>query len=215
MSTDYYIYLKQIDQFSVKSFNQYCDSIGLCVAIHPAFDIFGESGFIPIRFVDKRFSKAGENFDFVSGFEFSLSEYHYIMQPQEEPKSIFRKLFPKKQKEETAFDRAIKDSTMMAAVSCRSVDSFEVLLAHVFGAYLVKYCGAIFDDPQTGQFYDNSNWLETEIAAILDELSQQAAASGLVTHQFKVWENIISAADEGIAPASPSPSISPFCDNRQ
>ena len=188
MSIDYYIYLKQIDQFSAKAFSQYCDSIGLCAAVHPEFDIVEESGFIPIRFTDKRFATAGENFDFLSGFELFLSEYHhYTLQPKEEPKCILRKLFPKKQKEESAFDRAIKDSKIMIAVSCSSADSFEVLLAYVFGAYLVKYCDAIFDDPQTGQFYDNSNWLETEIAAILDELLQQAATGELITHQFTVW----------------------------
>ena len=113
MSIDYYIYLKQIDQFSSEAFSQYCDSIGLYAAFHPKFDIFEASGFIPVRFTDKRFAKAGDNFDFLSGFELLLSEYHhYTLQPKEEPKIIFRKLFPKK-KEESVFDRAIKDSKIM------------------------------------------------------------------------------------------------------
>lgn len=188
MSIDYYIYLKQLEQFSSKAFSQYCDSIGLCAAFHPKFDIVEASDFVPIRLSDKRFAKDGAKFDFLSGFELFLSEYHHREpKPKEGHKSIFRKLFPKKPKAENAFERAIKDSSMVIAVSCRSSDSFEVLLAYVFGAYLVKFCGAIFDDPQTGQFYDNSNLLETEIAAILDELLQQAATGELITHQFTAW----------------------------
>ena len=97
------------------------------------------------------------------------------------------KIFKAKPIQETPFDRAIKDATWLIELRCGSADSFEVLLAYIFGAYLVKCCGGVFDDPQTGQFYENSNHLESEITAIISELLEQGNTGELLTHEFKEW----------------------------
>ena len=100
---------------------------------------------------------------------------------------FFQKLFKAKPVQETPFDRAVKDAVWLAELRCGSADSFEVLLAYVFGAFLVKCCGGVFDDPQTGQFYDDYTHLETEIMAIIAQLQEQKKAGELLTHPFREW----------------------------
>lgn len=187
MSMDYYVYLKQADAFSSQSFEQYCSSLGLHIELHPSFSLLEDAGFSPIRFIDERFARDGRSHDFLSGFELYSSEYHHILQPQKKATGFFHKFFKAKPIQEKPFDSAIKDATWMIEVCCGSSDSFEVLLAYVFGAYLVKCCGGVFDDPQTGQFYENSNHLESEITAIISELLEQANAGELLTHEFEEW----------------------------
>ena len=187
MSMDYYVYLKHPDTFSAQSFEQYCSSLGLHIELHPSFNLLEDAGFSPIRLIDERFISDSGSHDFLSGFELFSSKYHHILQPQEKATGFFHKLFKAKPIQEKPFDRAIKDATWLIELRCGSADSFEVLLAYVFGAYLVKCCGSVFDDPQTGQFYDDSNHLESEIAAIIAELLEQANASELLTHEFKGW----------------------------
>ena len=186
MSTDYYIHLKQLSTFSTTSFEEYCNSLGLCVAVHPSFNIFEHSGYVPMRFVDERFSNAGGPSDFLSGFELFLDEYNHEIQPKK-PKGFFQKLFLPKAKKDNPFDITVKDFQTVIVLNCSSSDSFEILLAHVFGAYFVKCFGGVFDDPQSGQFYDDSKHLEAEIATIVEELSQQATAGELLTHTFDGW----------------------------
>lgn len=185
---DYYIYLKQTDGFSVKSFESYCSTLGLHVTTHPSFNLLEGSGFEPMRLIDERFAKEGEYKAFLSGFELYSSEYQHILQPPKKKIGLFQKLFKAKPVEETPFDRVIKDASVLIELRCSGEDSFEVLLAYVFGAYLVKHCGGVFDDPQTGQYYDNCNHLENEIAEILTELLQQANADELLTHEFTEWD---------------------------
>ena len=187
MSIDYYIYLKETDAFSSQSFEQYCSSLGLHIELHPSFNLLEGAGFSPIRFIDERFAGNGGSHDFLSGFELYSSQYHHVLQPQQQPKGFFQKLFKVKPVQETPFDRAVKDATWLIELCCGIADSFEVLLAHVFGAYLVKSCGGVLDDPQTGQFYDEHNHLESEIKAIMAELLEQANAEELLTHEFKEW----------------------------
>ena len=187
MSMDYYVYLKQMDAFSSQSFEQYCSSLGLHIELHPSFNPLEDAGFSPIRLIDERFISDSGSHDFLSGFELFSSKYHHILQSQEKATGFFHKLFKAKPIQEKPFDRAIKDTTWLIELRCGSADSFEVLLAYVFGAYLVKCCGSVFDDPQTGQFYDDSNHLESEIAAIIAELLEQANAGELLTHEFKGW----------------------------
>lgn len=187
MSMDYYVYLRQTDAFSTQSFEQYCYSLGLHVELHPSFNLLEDAGFSPIRFIDERFFRDGGNHDFLSGFELYSSEYHHVLQPQKKATGFFRKLFKAKPIQENPFDKAIKDATWLIELHCGNADSFEVLLAYVFGAYLVKCCGGVFDDPQTGRFYHDNEHLESEITAIITELLAQANAGELSTHEFKEW----------------------------
>ena len=187
MSMDYHVYLNHADVFSSQAFEQYCNSLGLHIELHPAFNLLGDSGFLPIHLIDERFVGAGGSHDFLSGFELYSSEYHHILQPQKQAAGFFKKIFKTKPIQETPFDSAVKDAAWLIELRCGSADSFEVLLAYVFGAYLVKYCGGVFDDPQTGQFYDDNSHLEIEIASITTELLEQANTGELLTHEFTEW----------------------------
>ena len=187
MSIDYYVYLKHPDAFSPQSFEQYCRSLGLHIELHPSFNLFEDAGFLPIRLIDERFVEDGGSHDFLSGFEFYSSEYQHVLQPQKKATGFFHKIFKAKPIEETPFDRAIKEATWLIELCCRSADSFEVLLAYIFGAYLIKCCDGTFDDPQTGQFYNDHNHLESEIEKIIAELLEQGNAGELLTHEFKEW----------------------------
>ena len=185
MSMDYYVYLKQPNAFSALAFEQYCGFLGFHIKLHPSFKLLEETGFSPIRLVDERFAGDGGNHDFLSGFELASSEYQHVLQPQKA--GFWHKIFKAKTAQETPFDRAIKDATWSIGIRCGSADSFEVLLAYIFGAYLVKCCGGVFDDPQTGQFYEDHHHLESEIEAIIAELLEQENAGELLTHDFQEW----------------------------
>ena len=187
MSIDYYVYIKNPDAFSVPSFEQYCSFLGLRIELHPSFSLLEDAGFSPIRLIDERFVRDGRNHDFLSGFELYSSEYQHIVQPQKKTAGFLRKIFKAKPIQETPLDRAIKDATWLIELRCGSADSFEVLLAYIFGAYLIKSCGGVFDDPQTGQFYDDHSRLESEIKAIIAEFMEQTSAGELLTHEFTGW----------------------------
>ena len=185
MSMDYYIYLKHPDAFSVPAFAQYCVFLGLNIELHPSFKLLEETGFSPIRLIDERFAGDGGNHDFLSGFELSSSEYHHVLQTQKG--GFWQKIFKAKPVQETPFDSAVKDAAWLMELRCGNADSFEVLLAYIFGAYIVKCCGGVFDDPQTGQFYEDHHHLESEIEAIIAELLEQESAGELLTHDFQEW----------------------------
>ena len=187
MSIDYYVYLKNADKFSAEDFEVYCNSLGLCVVLHPSFDLLKNTGFIQIKFMDMRFAENAEDGAFLSGFELFSSEYRHIPQPEKKKGGLIGRLFKKRSDDESPFDKAIKDSTLMLEISCSSADSFEVLLAHVFGAYFVKDLCGVFDDPQTGQFYDDNKHLEDVITEILTELQEEKNKGELLTHKFVKW----------------------------
>ncbi len=187
MSIDYYIYLKDAENFSAEDFEEYCNSLGLCVVLHPSFDLLKNTGFIQIKFTDMRFAENEEDGAFLSGFELFSSEYRHIPQPEKKKGGLIGRLFKKGSDEKSPFDKAIKDSTLVLEISCRSEDSFEVLLAHVFGAYFVKDLCGVFDDPQTGQFYDDNKHLEDVITEILTELQEEKNKGELLTHKFVKW----------------------------
>ena len=187
MSIDYYVYLNQTNALSSQSFEQYCSSLGLHIELCPSFNLLEDAGFSPIRLIDERFVRNGRSHDFLSGFELYSSEYHHNIQTQKKATGFLHKLFKAKPIQEKPFDRAVKDAVWLIELCCGSTDSFEVLLAYVFGAYLVKCYGGVFDDPQTGQFYDNNNHLESEINAIISELLVQANTGDLLTHEFTGW----------------------------
>ena len=187
MSVDYFVYLKHAEGFSAQAFEAYCGSLGLRIQLHPGFKLLEDEGFLPIRFADDRFHGDGGERAYLSGFELYASEYHHVLQPPKKETGFFRFLRKTRAARETPFDKAVKEAAWLLELGCGSADSFEVLLAYVFGAYLVKCCGGVFDDPQTGQFYETYSWMETEVAAIIGELREQATAQALITHEFTGW----------------------------
>lgn len=187
MSMDYYIYLKDTKQFSIQSFEQYCHTLGLSIAVYPSFNFAENFGFLPMRLIDTRFATGGESNAYLSGFEMYSSEYRHTIPEPKKPSGFFRKLFKPQPVEESPFDKAVEDASTLVSMRCSSADSFEILLAYVFGAYLVKHCDGVFDDPQTGQFYNVSKHIEIEIETIISELQSAAAAGELLTHEFKEW----------------------------
>ena len=187
MSIDYSVYLKRAEDFSARSFEEYCGSLGLTVKLHPEFNMSEDSGFLPFRLIDERFAAEGENHDFKSGFEIYSSEYRHIIRPLEKKTGFFKKLFKAKTIEETPFDKAVKDASLLISLVCGYYDSFEVLLAYVFGAYLVAHCGGVFYDPQSDRLYDRREDLENEIAEIISELQEMKSQGELLTHKFDEW----------------------------
>lgn len=187
MSMEYYIYLKRADAFSARAFEQYGSSLGLHIELYPSFCLLENVGFLPIRLMDERFAADGSNDDFLSGFELYSSEYHHVSRTQKKATGFLSKWFKTKPARETPFDSAVKDAAWLIGLRCGSADSFEVLLAYVFGAYLVKYCGGVFDDPQTGQFYADHSHLENEVTAIIAELQKLKNTGELLTHEFEKW----------------------------
>lgn len=180
MRINYYVYLKDTVEFSSPAFESYCARLGLQVTVYPKFDFWKDFGFLPMRLVDWRFGGCG---DFLSGFEFCSLECPKIT-PQ---KKKFTDLFPKKPQpvEETDFERAVRSSQVVIALRCGGGDSFESLLAYIFGAYLVADMGGIFVDHQTGAYYTDGQSIEEYISQIIVQL--QKSPSQLLTHQFEKW----------------------------
>lgn len=184
MSIDYFVYLKKPENYSSGEFERCCESLGLRAEMHPAFSFREDSGFTPICLTAEQLAANGP---YLSGFEFYFSEYLHAVTPKKAP-GLLGKLFRKNTAEESPFDAAVKDSVALVELHCGTADSFEVLLAYVFGAYLVKYCGGVFDDPQTGQFFDTCDRMEAAVAEILQELQGLADAGQLRTHRFTGWK---------------------------
>ena len=67
------------------------------------------------------------------------------------------------------------------------MDSFEPVIAFLFGAYCIRNCGAVLDDPQTGKHDDHAGELEQEIVPAADGLIACAKNGGLHTHPFEGW----------------------------
>lgn len=182
---DYTVYLSHGDCFAAKSFEEYCAALGLHTELHPDFSLQNASGFVPVRLQDIRLADRDGNSDFLSGFECYVSEYSYA--PPDCPrKRFFHMLQRKKEKQENPFEKAIQACTLQVDISCLG-DPVEVLLAYLMGAYFAKYCGGVFDDPQTGQFFTEHAQLEAEVSEMLEELIRQRNTGTLVTHPFSHW----------------------------
>ena len=183
---DCYVYLKET--FPDKSaFENYAKELGYNVTLHPKVVLLDDSGFCPIRFIDTRFNDATGTDTFMTGFELYCDNY----QPSEPEVTaskgllgIFRK---KAQHKETSLDMAIKGSSTVLYLRCSGSDSFEILMAYLFGAYCVKHCNGVFDDPQFGCFYREASDIEKEISNILDELQEENRSGSLHTHKFEGW----------------------------
>ena len=187
MSLDLYVYLKEDSGFSPKGFEAFCRSLNLQVHIPPDFDIREGCDRVPLTFTSDAFSETGKAESYSTGFELFVSDYEYSPCPVEKPRTekpvgFLQRLFSKKRREEvpeevpeelpqeTPFEQAIKDCQKQLALVCHSGDSFELLMAYLFGAYLVDSLGGILDDPQTGRYFQNSQELKAEIASVWEYL---------------------------------------------
>ena len=186
MSMDYYVYLKKTFPDKL-AFENYAKELGYNLTLHPETDLMNDSGFCPIRFIDARFNDATGTDTFMTGFEL----YRDIYQPSKQKVTIskgflgiIRKRVPHK---ETMLDRAVKGSSTVLYLRCSGSDSFEIMMAYLFGAYCVKHCNGVFDDPQFGCFYRESSAIEKEISTILDELQEEKRLGNLHTHKYEGW----------------------------
>ena len=185
---DFCIYLKNIDAFSPQAFEAYCLSLGFDIKLHPAFDLVKNVGFLPMRLIDVRFAIYQNGGSFLTGFEvYSEPSEHTVSAPPQKV-SLFKKLFSKKQPKETPFDQAVKDCTYLVSLRCGVADSFEILMAFIFGGYLIKTYGGIFDDPQCDYYYDDSQQLELAANEFLAHLIEKSEKGELQTHPFQGWE---------------------------
>ena len=182
MGRNYYVYLKDTAMFSAAAFEDYCGRLGLQVQVHPGFDFEKSSGFLPMHLTDGRFGKVG---DFLSGFEFWLMDCPKITPARKKLTDLFRKKAPPV--EESDFERVVRDSQWVADLRCSGADSFEVLLAYAFGAYLVGELGGVFIDHQTGAYYTPTSPMEDAIQQIIAQLRTDASAGALQPHNFTGW----------------------------
>ena len=187
MSIDYIVYTKDITSFSIKNCEKYISSLGLDIEIHPEYEPFSHTGFLPIRLYGNFISEIFNEKSFLSGFEICLNQYRPIPAAKTQM-GLFKKIFEKKvSQQQIPLDNAIKDASHYFSITCSSADSFERLLSYAFSAYLCKYCSAIFDDPQTSRFLDNEDLLVTEVNAIIDNLKIMCQNKQLLTHNFIAW----------------------------
>lgn len=160
---DFNIYLKDSEKFSLENFEAYCRSVGFDISLYPNFvPEEWEGGFLPIRFVDRRFEEMQKNCVFLTGFEL----YYFPIKKEEMDTYGF---------------------TCMLSLRCGVEDSFEFLMALVFGGYFLKTCGGVFADPQSECLVVDFRDLEAEIQAIWAELIQMNEDGLLRTHRFEGW----------------------------
>lgn len=186
MSMDFYVYLKQ-ESPEKSDFESFAKGLGFQITVHPKIELMDLTGFCPIRLNDTRFTDKDGIDTFVTGFEL----YHDDFIPSKSPATVsksFLGLFRKKiQPKETPFDLAVKNSSVVMSLRCSNSEPLEILMAYLFGAYCVKHCNAVFDDPQFGTYYIDSAVIEAEISKIVDELCEEKEAGNLCTHKFEEW----------------------------
>ena len=186
MSLDYDVYLKNPDAFSNPAFEAYCASLGFDVKLHPDTNLMSDDGFVPVCLTDDRFVQNGSN-QFLTGLESFPAPYQPVARDTSKPCGLLG-LFHKQPTEETPFEQKTKDAAFVLAMTCRSMDSFEHIIAILLGAFCVRHCGGIFDDPQMGRYYDDAEELEQEtLAYAVKELIEEAEAGDLRTHPFEGW----------------------------
>ena len=163
---DLTIFLKHPENFSLPMFEQYCISMGLNVALYPSFELekWG-GGFLPARFTDSRFKQYPNDSAFLTGFElyFERCDHHAFKLPNG------------------------SEYPYVVALRCGVADSFELLMAFAFGAYLTKMCEGVFVDPQDDVPYEDFRELEDAVGEIMTELLDLSKKGGLCTHRFDGW----------------------------
>ncbi len=186
MSVDLYVYLKQ--ELPDKSqFESFAMELGFQITVHPEIKLMNATGFCPIRLIDRRFTDKDGIDSFLTGFEI----YHDDFRPSNAPLPVSRGIFglfhKKNLPKESPFDLAVRGSSVVISLRCSGSDSLEILMAYLFGAYCIKHCNAVFDDPQFGSYYIDIKVVETEIAKIVDELCKEKESGNLYTHKFDEW----------------------------
>lgn len=186
MSLDYYVYLKR-KMPNKSAFEEYAKELGFELNVHPKIDFMTDTGFCPICLTDVRFGNENESNAFLTGFEIYHDDFHPSKPNTSGSKGIWGLFQKKVQIKETPFDLAVKDSSLVLSLSCSGIDSFEILMAYIFGAYCVKHCNAVFDDPQYGCFYNDAAIIESEISRIVEELVDIKESGDLHVHLFEAW----------------------------
>ena len=165
---EFNVFVKHSKNFSLQGFKEYCLLMRLDIALHPSFELEKwDGGFLPARFIDSRFKCCQKDFDFLTGFELYFEKCDYSVGQLPDG----------------------WDYPHMVALRCSMADSFEVLMAYVLGAYLVKTCEGVFLDPQSGAFSEDYRELEAAICEIMTELIDFSKNGELRTHCFKGWED--------------------------
>lgn len=184
MSIDYCVYVKNIENFSTEGFFRYASALGVDLRTEEDFAIAEARGFQPfllnLHFLDTVSSEK----TFLSGFEMYTDEHKYTYEKTDKP-TFWQKIFNRTSStlpESSPLSKAVSDAKTVVSVNCSSSDSFEVLLAHIFAAYLCSSCGGILHCPQTGKLYEDVKVIESEIAFIKEELNREALAGELCTH---------------------------------
>ncbi|MBQ9044449.1 MAG: hypothetical protein IJ112_00685 [Oscillospiraceae bacterium] len=187
MSMDYEVYLKDASAFSRDALERYAASLGFQLEVHPEYELLTDDGFVPFCLTDRRFSQTDGCERFVTGFEAYPAPWQPVEKCAPQPKGVLGKLFQKKPEAESPFQQKIKDSSHVISLHCSGADPFESLVAELLGAFCVKYCGAILDDPQLGRYYDEAEDLEVVLEQITIDLLAEAEAGELRLHRFEGW----------------------------
>ena len=184
MSMDYLLFLRRPEAFSREDFAKYCKAQGFLVMIDPEYVLQEDTGFVPFCYTDGRFTGTDGTHRFLTGFE-SYPEPYSPAAAQETPapKGFFGKLFGKKTAAMKPTEQSVPDAKMLLTLVCHG-DAFEVLMAHLFGAYLLRASGGVMEDPQLGKRYEDAGDVETEVQRILAEELEEEKTGKLVKHPF-------------------------------
>lgn len=186
MSMDYYFYLKSTDGISSQGFEAYCASIGYTVRLHPDTNLLTDEGFVPACLTDDRFAMDG-NDRFLSGVDWFIAPYR--SEPEEEKPSGLWGLFRRKNKVESPLQKRIRNSTVEMCAACHFIDAFELLIAQLLGAYLIKTCGAVMHDPQSGKYFDDETYVKEIIDGLVKAMLASKEEGTLRVHPFERWES--------------------------
>ena len=69
MSIDYYVYIKNIDAFSISKCEEYFSNLGPSIEIYPEYDAYSHMGYLPIKIEGDFISGTFAGKSFLSGFE--------------------------------------------------------------------------------------------------------------------------------------------------
>ena len=186
MSMDYYYYVKSTDGISTQGFEAYCASIGYTVRLHPDTDLITDKGFVPACLTDDRFTIDGNN-RFLTGVEWFFAPYR--PEPEAEKTSGLWGLFRKKNKTESPIQKRVRNSTVEMSAACHFIDAFELLIALLLGAYLIKTCGAVMHDPQSGRYFDDEATVREIINGLVKAMLASKEEGTLRVHPFERWES--------------------------
>lgn len=185
MSMDYYYYLNHTDGISTQGFEAYSASIGYRVQMHPDTDLLQDKGFLPACLTDDRFTMDG-NKRFLTGIDWFFAPNQ--PEPEEERQAGLRSFFWGKKKKEPPIQKRIRNAAVEMSAGCHFIDAFELLIAHLLGAYLIKTCGAVMYDPQAGRYYDDAAAVQKTLEELVQAMLASKENGTLRVHPFERWE---------------------------